>query len=53
MENVGRGTAKIYPVDSLKGHYGNYSLEIEAKDKGSPSNSETAVYNICVQVRLL
>ena len=53
MENVGRGTAKIYPLDSLKGHYGNYSLEIEAKDKGSPSNSETAMYNICGQVRLL
>ena len=50
IESVGRGTARIYPFDSLKGRYGNYSLEIEAKDKGFPSNSATAVHRICVQV---
>ena len=50
IEHVGRGTARIYPYGSLKGHYGNYSLEIEAKDKGYPPNFATALYPICVQV---
>ena len=50
IESVGRGRAKVYPLGSLKGRYGNYSLEIEAKDKGFPPNSETAIYPICVQV---
>ena len=53
IESVGSGTAKIYPFDSLKGHYGNYSLEIEAKDKGFSPNSKTAVYHICVQVNTI
>ena len=50
IKSVGRGTAKIYPHGSLKGRYGNYSLEIEAKDKGFPPNSVSAIYPVCVQV---
>ena len=50
IESVGRGLARIYPFDTLKGHYGNYSLHVEAQDKGFPPNFKIAVYDICVQV---
>ena len=50
LKNAQRGTARVYPNRSLKGFYGNYSLEIEAKDKGLPPNSVTAIFPICIQV---
>ena len=53
IESVGRpgeGAARIFPNGPLKGHYGNYSLTIEARDKGFPPNSVAAVYSICVLV---
>ena len=50
IKSIGRGIARIYPSDTLKGQYGNYSLTVEATDKGYPPNTEAAVFSICVQV---
>ncbi len=50
LETSGEGSAKIYPNQSLKGHYGNYTLKVQADDRGNPANSATALYSICVQV---
>lgn len=51
LEAIDHKSAKVFPSRPLKSHFGNYSLNIEAQDGGSPSNRETARYNICVQVR--
>ena len=50
LETTSEGTAKVYPNQSLKGHYGNYTLTVQADDRGNPPNSATAQYSICVQV---
>ena len=50
LESSSETSAKIFPNQSLKGHYGNYSLVIEASDRGDPPNSAIADYSICVQV---
>ncbi len=44
-------TGKILPRRQLKGFYGNYSLTVEARDKGRPPNFSRAQFSICVQVR--
>jgi hypothetical protein len=41
---------RLYPAQSLKGRPGNFSLVMEARDRGQPSLSATATYFICVQV---
>lgn len=50
LETSGENYAKIYPNQSLKGNYGNYTLTVQADDRGNPPNSATAQYSICVQV---
>ena len=52
LESSGEMSAKIYPNQSLKGNYGNYTLTIQADDRGNPPNSAIAQYSICVQVLL-
>ena len=43
---------RIYPATSLKGKYGNYSIQIIARDGGDPANVREENYNICVQVKI-
>ena len=50
IESSDPTTAKVFPRRALKGYYGNYTLGVEARDQGYPSNSATAFYNICVSV---
>lgn len=53
IEKAGRTSSRIFPNRQLKGYYGNYTLLIEARDKGIPPNAATADYVICVQVLYL
>lgn len=39
----------LYPNKSLKGFYGNYSLNIIASDQGIPPNSAVKKFSICIQ----
>ncbi len=53
--NGSRGTrqdneADLFPARHLKGFYGNYTLVMEARDKGFPPNFARANFVICVQV---
>ena len=48
---AGRAAARLYPATSLRGHTGNYSLQVEARDGGEPSNAVTTTITVCVQVR--
>ncbi|XP_044002013.1 cadherin-23 isoform X2 [Aphidius gifuensis] len=48
IEQINYWTAKIKLVGSLQGLFGNYSLNIEARDLGTPSNSDKKILNICV-----
>jgi len=41
---------RLFPAQSLKGRAGNYSLQLEARDRGQPPISTSATYLICVQV---
>lgn len=40
--------AEIFAAKPLVGQYGNYSLEIQAQDRGFPPNSVMSHINICV-----
>lgn len=40
--------AQIFAAKPLVGQYGNYSLEIQAQDRGFPPNSVVSVVNVCV-----
>ena len=40
---------KLFPNKSLKGFYGNYSLNIVASDQGFPSNNAVKTFPICIQ----
>lgn len=40
--------AQIFAAKPLVGQYGNYSLMIQAQDRGFPPNSVTSQINICV-----
>lgn len=53
LEQSGKSSAKIFPKEPLKGRYGNYTLTVQASDKGKPANTATDQYSICVQVRLI
>jgi cadherin 23 len=44
-------SAKVFPRKPLKGYYGNYSLTLQASDRGSPPNVARAKFAVCVQVR--
>nr|XP_033326560.1 cadherin-23 isoform X1 [Megalopta genalis]XP_033326561.1 cadherin-23 isoform X1 [Megalopta genalis]XP_033326562.1 cadherin-23 isoform X1 [Megalopta genalis] len=48
LEQVDYWTASIKAAHSLRGKFGNYSLSLEARDLGSPSNKDAATLNICV-----
>ena len=50
---AGGGIAKLYPRKRLKGYYGNYTITVKASDRGTPSNSATEKYSICVQANKL
>lgn len=49
LEQQGRNIAKVVPNKSLKGFYGNYTLDIIAQDGGTPSNFATSWTHICVE----
>ena len=44
------GIGKLYPEPGLNGKPGNYSVLVEAEDRGFPANSASAVFLVCVQV---
>ena len=44
------GIGKVYPEPGLKGNPGNYSLLVEAEDRGFPAKTASAVFLVCVQV---
>lgn len=48
LEQTDYWTANIRAAHSLRGKFGNYSLHLEARDLGSPSNKDAAVLHICV-----
>nr|XP_012151361.1 PREDICTED: cadherin-23 [Megachile rotundata] len=48
LEQTDYWTAHIKAAHSLRGKFGNYSLHLEARDLGNPSNKDTSVLNICV-----
>ncbi|XP_024946017.1 cadherin-23 isoform X2 [Cephus cinctus] len=48
LEQTDYWTARVQAVRSLKGHFGNYSLHLEARDLGTPSNKDNAILDICV-----
>ena len=50
IEEAGRTASKLFPNRQLKGFYGNYTLTVEARDRGMPPNAAIAEYGICVQV---
>lgn len=43
-----KAAAEIFAAKPLVGHYGNYSLEVQAQDRGFPPNSVLSHINICV-----
>ncbi|XP_011305109.1 cadherin-23 [Fopius arisanus] len=48
VEQVDYWSAKIKTTGSLRGKFGNYSLNLEARDLASPSNRDERVLHICV-----
>ena len=40
--------AQIFAAKPLVGQYGNYSLQIQAQDRGFPPNSVLSAVNVCV-----
>lgn len=48
MEQTDYWTAKIKAAESLRGKFGNYTLNVEARDLGIPSNKDNAILKICV-----
>lgn len=48
LEEIDYWTAKIKSVGSLQGQFGNYSLQLEARDLGTPSNIDKKNLDICV-----
>ena len=44
------GIAKLYPEPELNGKPGNYSVLVEAEDRGFPAKTASAVFLVCVQV---
>ncbi|KAK0092521.1 hypothetical protein PV326_001229 [Microctonus aethiopoides] len=48
LEQIDYWTAKIKIVGSLRGKFGNYSINLEARDLGSPENVDRKYLDICV-----
>ncbi|XP_043267778.1 cadherin-23 [Venturia canescens] len=48
LEQTDYWTAKIKAAGSLRGKFGNYSLELEARDLGTPANIDNERLDICV-----
>lgn len=48
LEQIDYWTAKIKAVGSLRGKFGNYSLHLEARDLGTPTNEDNKFLEICV-----
>ncbi|KZC14307.1 Cadherin-23 [Dufourea novaeangliae] len=48
LEQTDYWTANLKAARSLRGKFGNYSLSLEARDHGIPSNKEASILNICV-----
>ena len=48
LEQTDYWTAKIKASGSLRGKFGNYSLELEARDLGTPTNKDNKRLEICV-----
>jgi len=44
----GRNIAQVVAARSLKGFYGNYTIQVEAVDGGRPPNAVTKDFNICI-----
>ncbi|XP_053979716.1 cadherin-23 [Hylaeus volcanicus] len=48
LEQTDHWAANLKAAHSLRGKFGNYSLVVEVRDLGSPSNKDTSILNICV-----
>lgn len=48
IENVDYSSARIFATVPLKGFYGNYTLQVEARDMGTPPNRVLTEVPICV-----
>ncbi|MPC29093.1 Cadherin-23 [Portunus trituberculatus] len=48
IRNIEKTAAEIYAAKPLVAQYGNYSLQIQAQDRGFPPNSVLSHVNICV-----
>lgn len=48
LEQIDYWTAKVTARRSLKGRFGNYSLSIQAKDLGRPTNKVESILSVCV-----
>ncbi|XP_018347185.1 PREDICTED: cadherin-23 [Trachymyrmex septentrionalis] len=48
LEQTDHWTAKIKATQSLRGKFGNYTLNVETRDLGTPSNKDKGILKICV-----
>ncbi|KAG7212887.1 hypothetical protein KM043_002239 [Ampulex compressa] len=48
LEQTDYWTARIKAARPLRGKFGNYSLHLQARDLGTPSNQDSGILNICV-----
>lgn len=48
LDRIDDSTAEIKVVRPLRGKFGNYTLHIEARDLGIPSNKDNGILEICV-----
>lgn len=48
VDQIDPWTAKIFAAKSLKGHYGNFTINLMAQDLGSPQNVIDANLEICI-----
>jgi len=48
LEQTDYWTAKIKAARPLRGKFGNYTLNIEARDLRTPSNKDNEILEICV-----
>ncbi|XP_018055353.1 PREDICTED: uncharacterized protein LOC108691909 [Atta colombica] len=48
LEQIDHWTAKIKAAQSLRGKFGNYTLNVEARDLGTPFNKDKGILKICV-----
>ncbi|CAL4059672.1 unnamed protein product [Meganyctiphanes norvegica] len=48
LQGIDYNTAQLFAAKPLVGQYGNYSVQIEAQDRGFPPNSVMSIVPICV-----